>query len=120
MSYKKIANIIEKIYEKTTENTVQWEETETSDIFQVSFSNYALRISKKQLSQDIDDCDFMIEVINTLGETIEYVKDEDISSLIENSYYKMKLTYESARKKALGVDDALDSILNELNDGIPF
>lgn len=120
MSYQKIADIITKVYERTNANLVEWEATEQQNKFQVSFANYSLRISVKENSLDPDDNDYIIYVINSYGEIVEEVSDEDLRQLLPDAFMKMKSIYELARRKAMGVDYALDSILDELNGEIPF
>mgnify|MGYP000198919873 CR=1 FL=1 len=116
MSYKKIINIIQKIHTKTNNDLIEWETTEESGIYQVSFSTYSIRISERQSYSTPEEHDFIIQIINNMGDIVEEVSDEDIASSLEKAYHIMKSTYELARRKAMGVDLALDTILDELEN----
>ena len=116
MSYQKTADIIIKISKKTQDDLIEWETTERAGKYQVSFSNYSIRIFKSISNETPGDDDYIIQVINGYGETVEEVSDVDIKSLLPDAYKIMKNTYELARRKAMGVDEALDSILDELDE----
>lgn len=112
MSDEKIIEIIKRIYNKTNEGLIEWEPTERSIDYQVSFSNYSIRMSIATRSDG--DYDYIIKIINDYGDIIEEVNDEDIANSLPDSYEIMKSIYELARRKAMGVDNALDSILKDL------
>ena len=114
MSNKKIANIVEKINEKTTAGLLEWESTETEGTYQVSFVNYSVRILSKYNPQYADENDYIIQVMNSNGELVEEVYDEEFKGFLDKAYDKMKNIHELARRQVMGVDKALESILDEL------
>ena len=117
MSYQKIADIITKISEKTKNESIEWETTEKEGVYQVSLSNYSVRVFKVPGRENpMEEEDYIIQVMNGQGEIVEEVSDVDIKSVLTDAYTMMKSTFELARRKAMGVDVALDSILGELDD----
>lgn len=128
MSYEKIVKLIEVLHYNTKKNKVTWEETERPNSFQASFPNYSVRlIEVNQLAQQ--PVDYIIEIINENGDTIESVSDEDVRSVANvvpgasEAYENMKETYHIGRRQVLGVEQALDDILGGLEDpdlDIPF
>ena len=118
MSYKKIGTIIQSLHEKTISGAITWEETEVDGTYQVSFPNYSVRIFSIKSSTDND---YFIQIINEFGKVLDEVSDIDLKDIIDNPYKLMKEIHNSARRQALGVEDALDAILSNLDDlGIPF
>jgi len=71
--------------------------------------------------------DFFLEVWDDEGEIVEVISDSDFHSLIgsdisPNAYSIMKELFETARRKAMGVESALEKILSELeaDENTPF
>jgi len=68
-----------------------------------------------------------ITIVNEVGSEIETFVDEDLSSewfdeigVDEGPYTIMKSMYEVARRRALGSEQAINDILRELDDDLPF
>lgn len=120
MSYQKIANLVKKIYEMSNDGLVVWEATEKEGTYQLSFSNYSVRLFERYVHQ-YEGNDYIIQIINSDGELVEETSDVDLKPLWDDSYNSMKHIYGTARRQVMGVENALDSILDELNDKlIPF
>lgn len=127
MSYQKIADLVTKIYKKSNDGTIEWEATEKEGTYQLSFSNYSVRIFTKENKNIYDnnqyEDDYILQILNDEGELVEETNDGQLSQLLgEKSFEIMKHLYEIARRQVMGVENALDSILNELidEDDIPF
>lgn len=119
MSYNKIVNIVKKILEKTNNGSIEWEGTERGDTYQVSFSNFSVRLFPRD-NPHTPDTDYIIQIINSDGEIVEEVSDEDLKSLLSEAFTKMKQLHELARRQVMGVEGALDAILSELDDKNPL
>jgi len=126
MSYEKLATIAKLLYERTESDTIKWVETEKKDVFQTSFPHSSVRIEEVQNKHNDDETDIRITVINDEGSVVEQFTDEDITDLLPKAYQKMGLTLNKARRSALGVDTALDEIIEGLtensflDDDLPF
>lgn len=110
----RMLKLIQKLHANTVNGKVKWERTTSSNVFQASFSNYALRISVKQESSEAPD--YYLYIKDEQGITVESTSDTDIEQAIPGSgaYKLMGALHEMARRQALGVDKALDSLLEEL------
>ena len=125
MSYPKLGKVVETIKRKTDSGTLRWSQTETSGIFQVAFPSYAVRISKKEnntssFSTIVLGRDFHIfSVYNDEGDIVESATTYELMKINDEAPAKMAELYETARRQAMGVEDALDSILDDLDDEPP-
>jgi hypothetical protein len=126
MSNEKIILLLQRLHEKTLKGLIAWESTELDDVFQYTMPEVSIRISKKRSRQYQDSYDFILTIYNQEGTLIEEIADTDLKDEIIVSgtvYDLMKDIYENARRIALGVDQAIDRILEELKsdeDDIPF
>lgn len=118
MSYPKFAMLVRKLHEKTIGAELEWEPTDEDGVFQVAFPEFTIRVSMHQVS-DVDVY-YLISIHDSRGNLIEQVNDEQLKEDIPDSYVLMKAMYEAARRKALGVDEALDNILSQLEEDLPF
>ncbi|RBC03299.1 hypothetical protein C3E97_004510 [Pseudomonas sp. MWU12-2115] len=109
MSYPKIAKLVETLAVQTESGSLQWAQTEKSDMFQASFPRYSIRLYPKTASTF--EVDYVLQILNDLGDIVEEVSDPDLRSVLENPFNKMRDLYEGARRSAMGVESALDDIL---------
>ena len=123
MSYEKIARLVKVLSNQTKDQELKWNETETEGIYEISFKNYSVRLSKNQkfneIIQDFEPI-IILELANQNGEIIEQITDENLGKLIHDPYGTMKEMYETARRQAMGVESALDEILSLIDPDVPF
>lgn len=119
MSYQKIADLIEKLYQKTGEGQINWETTSTEGVYQAILKSYSVRILKQILEERTV---IVLQIYNEEGDLIEEVNDEDVGRVSKwGAFATMLELYESARRTAMGTEKAVDEILEELNkDDVPF
>jgi hypothetical protein len=109
--------LVQKLYRRTSDGCVDWEETEIEGIFQAAFPEYTVRLSVQSPDGHAPGSeDYMLSIFNTHGLKIEEVSDVDLAEDLVDSYEVMKHLYRAARRKAMGVDQALDSILSTLGE----
>lgn len=121
MSVAKIAQIVSKLVSATKDGKITWEETETEDVFQVSYPNYSIRLSIEPSQTEIDTYDVVISIYNEIGKKLESATDVDLKDELSNSYGDMKALYDSAKGYSLGIEQTLDKILSDLtSQDIPF
>lgn len=113
MSYPKIAKLVEVLLKQTATGSLQWAPTENSDMFQASFPRYSIRLYPQ--SKNSFDVDYVLQILNELGEIVEEVADPDLKEVLESPYIKLRDLHESARRSAMGVESALDEILDFLD-----
>jgi len=113
MSYPKMANLVLSLLRQTNNGKLGWDQTEKVDVFQASFPRYSVRIYTEQKSPF--QMDYIIQIINDMGEIIEEVADTELNSVMDDAYRDMKDLFESARRNAMGVEQALDDLLDFLH-----
>lgn len=113
MSYPKIARLIETLLSQTEAGTLQWAQTEKSEVFQASFPRYSIRIYPENSSNLQPD--YFLQILNEVGEIVEVVSDPDLRDVMDMAFTKMQNLYEGARRSAMGVESALDEILDFLD-----
>lgn len=105
----KPARFVTLLYEKTLNGELNWEPTETEDVYQCAFPNYSVRISER-------GADYVVTIYNEQGTVIEEMTDVTLKDEIDNSFEKMRQIYDTARRVAMGVDKALDDLLSYLDN----
>jgi hypothetical protein len=107
----KLAALIRKLSQKTNENSVQWEKTVEPEVFQASFPGYTIQITN-------DAGDIILRIYNDEGALMEEAKDTEFTRdhIPGGPFTVMNGMFTKARRKALGVDQALDTLLSELGD----
>jgi len=117
MSYPKMVYLVQKLYRRTDAESVEWEVTEIEGVFQAAFPEYTVRLSMQLLDGHVPGSeDYVISIFNAHGLKVEEVSDVDLAEELADSYEVMKHLYRAARRKAMGVDKALDSILSSLGE----
>jgi hypothetical protein len=120
MAHSKRVELVDRLIYRTERGEVNWQETANPEAFQVAFPNYSVVVSAEQSTQS-DEMDIVIILMNSAGNTIEAFSDVDLHQETGDPFYpKMKMMYDSARRKATRADEAIDEILKELDEDIPF
>ena len=121
MAYPKIANLVIRLYRKTANNDITWAASDVDRQFQKSFSSYSVRVSMEDdydhRGNEIDN--YFISIFDSTGNIIERVSQTGLRDELESLNYSPSLVqelYELARRQALGVESALDSIISELDE----
>lgn len=121
MTYSKFYQFIDRLHEMTLRNKVQWEDTSLEDTYQANFPKYSVRIKRKAQPRDEDD--FKISIFNEDGEAVEEFWDAELSRSAQSNYFTiLRDIFETARRQALGTEEALDELLSALedDDDLPF
>lgn len=107
---------------QTKEQKITWKQTETETSFSISFPQYSVFISSVELEDPFsrEYTEYILKITNENGEIVEEVDSDDLANHIEDAWQKMKEMYEMARRQAMGVEQALDSILEIIDPDIPF
>lgn len=116
MGNPKLAKILLFLADKTSAGTITWEETARPGVFQTSLSDYTIQLSQWENEVLPEDPDYMIQVRNTDGQIIDEARDEQLKEDMQEPFKIMHALYESARRVAMGVEQALDDIISGLQD----
>lgn len=107
--------LAERLRERTLAGAIAWEETADEEVFQAAFSNLTLRIAS-YFDDVLDESVVEIEIFNSQGQRIDAFTDVTLKSVgMQAPWSVMFETHQAARRIAMGVENALDSLLNELN-----
>jgi hypothetical protein len=119
MESGKYKQLIERLLAKTDKNELDWKEAALPNTFQVSFADYSVTI--RETPNNKGDVDYYISILNSEGETVDSVSDVHLDGTQGAGYYfrSMGELFQNARRQALGVDKALNQILDELGED-PF
>jgi len=111
---KKAGEIFIRLFDKTERGEIHWEETEKETEFQVAFPAYSIRIVSQEGQYAWPD--YYLKIFNQEGKLIEELGEKDIADELIGRTARPSLAqlYEIARRIAMRVEDALDSILAEL------
>ena len=117
MSGTRLGKLIQLLHQRTDEKKIVWEQTIDEDVYQVAFPRYIIQIGYKSVTRGFEEeTDYFIRILNEDNKTIEEATDIDLESELENAYKTMENLHRSARRQAMGVDKALDSILSNLEN----
>jgi hypothetical protein len=115
MSYPKLVKLIELLAVRSKEGRVRWKEAGDSGVYHTTFPEYEVRLSSSDISlEPTDNRDYHLEIYDSEGTLIEQMTDQDLD--IEDSYDLMRDLYETARRSAMGVHQAIDHILASLEE----
>jgi len=124
MSSLKSKALIIRLLDRTNEGKVEWEETDIEGVYQASFRSHSVQIARKPARGDPEGAeDIVLAVYNQEGKLIDEIGDPDLVQFglsTQEAFQLMSKLYETARRYAMGVEQAIDNLLQELNDDIPF
>jgi hypothetical protein len=106
MADERLLELASLLFEKTKTGEIAWEKTSFDETFQTSFPKYSVRIQKVKGAPTL----FLFNEDGDLIEELSYVE----AFLSLGSENRLNELFELARRKAMGVDQALDELLREL------
>ena len=118
MALEKQLKMVQLLLEHSKGGDIDWKPTPSKDTMSVTFEKASLLLKQTPSREVPDEYDYTIRIINDDGVVIESFSDTDFEP--GQAYLSMHEMFNLARRKALGVDSALDSIIRELKDIIPF
>ncbi len=118
MQDQRIIKIIQLLHGKSKSGEIHWTETSDDYAFSTSFVSNSIEI-KQQYDHDAEEYDYILTIYNSDGRVVSQNIDNDLNRDFPNDevFRLMRETFESARNDALGIAEALDSILGELEGG---
>ena len=115
MSDARLIKMIRLLQQRTDDKKISWEETIHDNTYQSAFPTYTIQIGQYPNEDSFGKTiDYFIRILDEYNKVIEEATDVDLKNEVEYSYNIMGNLYRSARRQAMGVDKALDSILSEL------
>lgn len=103
--------LVEELYASTLEDRVQWQRTATANQFVVYLKQVSVAIKYYSPDNDPDYCTFTLR--DASGQIIDNFWVDQTSA----AWDKTRDLYAAARRRALGIDSAVRTILDELRSG---
>jgi hypothetical protein len=116
---KKLEILIQRLYDQTKAGKIAWEETSLTDVFQAAFPKYAVQLIRHERDDTRPGVyTYSLHILNDRNAVIEEVTDRELrpSGVESDQGMLLREMYEEVRRQALGVDEALDTLLRELSD----
>jgi hypothetical protein len=112
---EKILKLVQRLHAKTGAGEIAWEKTAGKDVYLTAFPNYTVKVYTVS-DIDSDDQVYFVSIVNETGTVIERASDVDVKKAFPQAKATQLIReiYTMARRQALGVDSALDSLLVEL------
>jgi len=119
MDLQKQRQMIELLLEHSRRGAIDWKATGNAKTVNVSFHEASLLLTQLASRETPDEYDYRVQIIGPSGDIVDDFRDTDFEDVRE-VYKKLHEIFELGRRKALGTDAAIDSIIEELNNIIPF
>jgi len=124
MADEKVLRLLRRLHERTSSGQLQWTKTVVDGVYQASFPEYAVKVRPGEGGFD-GPREFVMEIYDDDGVLIERVLDSDFGEHEGVAYKLLSGIYTIARRQAMGLDRAIDKILDELGpvgdvDDTPF
>ena len=109
---EKIVALLGRVYEKTQNGELRWEQTANPNAFTVSFARFSLSLERIPETEDTHSF-IVLRISNDQGRTVEELFDRQARRM---GFSDMDDLFERARRIAMGFDEALDELLGELSE----
>ena len=121
---EKALALVQRLHARTREGKIDWKDTNAETEVKVTLAPFVLQLRQVHDPDFPTEPDYELEVVEENSDrTVELITNRTLRPVMDrlteeglNPYRLMALTFEMARREALGVDNALDSILKDLAD----
>jgi hypothetical protein len=118
-----LGEVLVKLLMRTKDGAVDWASSADPNEFRVKLGDNLVCIEVSHDDDYPDQPDYFLRVRTPAGRVVEEASNRELSnpphSVKPNATMVMEELFRLARRKAMGVDDRLRSILDELDD-TPF
>ncbi len=124
MTEQKLWELIKKICHQTQEGKITWDATVSKNRFQTAFPKFTVEIGEYETSGQYgeESMDYRLTINDESGKALESISDVDVQTKITptlppgRAFATMRDLYNNARRRALGVDAAIDALLSSLEE----
>ena len=121
MADDKLVTLARKLHKQTRAGHVEWEKTNEEGVFEADFAGFAVQLSEAIAEEEPV---YFIRIFDREGVLLEEFSDEDATEILNRTtptepsvmFEVLAETYRGARRVAMGVDKAVDSILSALGE----
>ena len=113
---EKLVTLVRKLHARG--GSVAWDKTDEEDTFEADFAGFAVQISETEDGEPI----YTLRIFDDAGALLDELTDEDLTEILNQTeptepavmFALMQDIHRAARRSALGVDKAIDTILSAL------
>ena len=114
---EKLLALAERLLKKTQNGSLIWEKTAATNAFQTAFPTSTIKIAEYSPAHQDEGCDYGLSIYNEAGKQIESTTDRAVAKKTDGKAFSVfPDLYTEARRRALGVDEAIDDLLGQLED----
>ena len=117
MLENKFLLLLQRLHQRTVAGTIAWEPGSSQGAFIATLGDFTVGLQAKRDPEYPDDPDIYIRVHDPQGTVIEEFSNATFRGVETgqvNAYAMMKELYTGARRKAYGVEQAIDNLLERL------
>ena len=108
----KLVKLLTLLHNRTNEGAVNWERTAYKTYYLAVFPGFTVQIGEENPYDD--EVYYVMKIQNEDGDLVEQARSQDFGHKMENAFPVMKELHTGARRRAMGTDQALDSLLKQL------
>jgi hypothetical protein len=117
MKDEQIERLVERLLIRTREGKVNWEPTAQGHVLQAVQGDYVLRLRAHDDPEEETSEGYTLSILDGRGRVVHETSPLELGW--REYFEKFNQIYTTARRQALGVDKAIRSLLDSLDD-IPF
>jgi hypothetical protein len=120
----KLIELAQKISERSgVSPNLYWEKTPSEDEFQATLSKFVIQISRLAGRQSVEP-DYYLNILDKDGTVLESLSDAKLTEMLRvagliregyTGYTILESIFTKAKRGALGLEKAIDSIISELD-----
>ncbi len=115
--------LVSLLIDRSKQGTASWQPTSREGVYALSLPEYGVLISMVAGRGDLYETqDVFFQIVNSQGRVIDTFRDADVARDFDDHdqpemYRQMEQLFHDARRKALGVDEALNQLITQLKKG---
>lgn len=115
MLEEKLLDLVVRLHKKTTEKKLDWEESEFGkEVYETTLGAFKVRIKSRWDPDYPEQPDYIVQLVGENEKVLEEFSNATFRGIEPHPYRLMEETYTVARRRALGVEAALESVLDDL------
>lgn len=115
--YEKEIELMKRLYARTGQGAINWHRTDQEEVYQAQFPEYDMQIFQRWPDENEDAYDTYLSILDKDGVLMESFSDTMISqseSIGSDAFLFMRELFLMARRISLGVEQALDKLIEYL------
>ena len=120
MHEQKSLELVKALYKRSQAGRLEWKPVDNNQL-RTELGEFTLDLLRVHDQDYPDEPDYFLTLVDSQGRDVETISNISLRPLMDqkdedglNPYQLFRLTFEHARRKAFGVDAAVDSVLKKL------